>query len=377
MTSVLVVDDSQFMRTVIGNILADHGCEVYCASDGERAVEAVEKREPDIVTMDVQMPGMNGIEAVERIMQRRPTPILMLSAHTKAGADATFRALSKGAVDFLAKPGGEVSANIASIEEQLVEMVEAIADVDLTSVALERTATTATRSAGGTSVASGTQSIGARTSETPVSGRQEAATQSFVDRPTIVVGASTGGPKIVERVLADLPPALDARILVVQHMPGSFTERLAERLDSVLEYDVREANDGDLVRGGEVLVAKGDYHLTVAHYVNGRLRVRLTDDERIHGVRPAIDVTMRTAADRIDDPIVGVVCTGMGKDGAAGIEAIKKAGGHTIAQDRDTSPVFGIPRQAIATGCVDEVLPADGIADGVTEALVTDGDTHG
>ena len=383
MTSVLVVDDSQFMRTVIGNLLSDHGYEVYSASDGEGAVEAVETHAPDIVTMDVVMPGMDGIEAVERIMKRRPTPILMLSAHTKEGADATFEALSKGAVDFLAKPGGEVSVDIASLEDRLVETVEAVADADLTSIARERTAETATSVAGtaGTASEAGTEppkpDAPATPAEPSTSDRPAPTDRSVVDRPTVVIGASTGGPKIVERVLAGLPLDLDARVLVVQHMPASFTDRLAARLDSVLDYDVSEASDGDRVDGGEILVAKGGYHLEIAHYVNGRVRVRLTETERVHGVRPAIDVTMRTAADRIDDPLVGVVCTGMGKDGAAGIEAIEAAGGHTIAQDRATSPVFGIPRQAIATGAVDDVLPADEIADGILDTLSTDGDTNG
>jgi two-component system chemotaxis response regulator CheB len=383
MTSVLVVDDSQFMRTVVGNLLSDHGYEVYSASDGEGAVEAVETHAPDIVTMDVVMPGMDGIEAVERIMKRRPTPILMLSAHTKEGADATFEALSKGAVDFLAKPGGEVSVDIASLEDRLVETVGAVADADLTSIARERTAESAT-SVAGTVGGSSTSRSTLGDVETPPSTDEPAATdrptgadRTFVDRPTVVIGASTGGPKIVERVLAGLPLELDARVIVVQHMPGSFTDRLAARLDSVLEYDVSEAGDGDRIEGGEVLVAKGGYHLEVAHYVNGRARVRLNEDRRVHGVRPAIDVAMRTAADRIDDPIVGVVCTGMGKDGAAGIETIQAAGGHTIAQDRATSPVFGIPKQAIATGAVDDVLPADDIADGILDALSTEGDTNG
>jgi len=383
MTSVLVVDDSQFMRTVIGNLLSDHGYEVYSASDGERAVEAVETHAPDIVTMDVVMPGMDGIEAVERIMKRRPTPILMLSAHTKKGADATFEALSKGAVDFLAKPGGEVSVDIASLEDRLVETVEAVADADLTSIARDRTAETATSVAGTTGTGSGADAeptepeVPATPADPSTSDRPTPAERSFVDRPTLVIGASTGGPKIVERVLAGLPLGLDARVLVVQHMPGSFTDRLAARLDSVLDYDVSEASDGDRVEGGEILVAKGGHHLEIAHYVNGRVRVRLTEKQRVHGVRPAIDVTMRTAADRIDDPLVGVVCTGMGKDGAAGTEAIEAAGGHTIAQDRATSPVFGIPRQAIATGAVDDVLPADEIADGILDVLSTDGDTNG
>lgn len=395
MTSVLVVDDSQFMRTVIGNLLSDHGYEVYSARDGEQALDAVEKHDPDIVTMDVVMPGVDGIEAVERIMKRQPTPILMLSAHTKEGADATFEALSKGAVDFLAKPGGEVSVDIGSLEDRLVETVDAVADADLTSIARERTAETATSVASTAAADSETVTSGASTGASQPDGpesttsspstpagpktvpRPTESDRTYVDRPTVIIGASTGGPKIVEQVLAKLPADLDARVLVVQHMPASFTDRLAARLDSVLEYDVSEASDGDRVDGGEILIAKGESHLEIAHYVNGRVRVRLTKKQRVHGVRPAIDVTMQTAADRIDDPIVGVVCTGMGKDGAAGIEAIAEAGGHTIAQDRTTSPVFGIPQQAIATGAVNDVLPAEEIPGGILDALSMDGDTNG
>ncbi|WP_439026125.1 chemotaxis-specific protein-glutamate methyltransferase CheB [Haloarchaeobius sp. DT45] len=366
MTSVLVVDDSQFMRTVIGNILADNGYEVYSASNGKKAVAAVAEHDPDIVTMDVQMPGMDGIEAVTEIMATNPTPILMLSAHTSEGADETFEALDRGAVDFLAKPSGEVSPNIASLADRLVEKVQAVEGVDASSMA--RTRATAKAAAGAPDGRSDT-------ADEP--GSEPATSGPYVKHPTVVIGASTGGPKIVEQIVTSLPVALGAKVLVVQHMPASFTDRLAARLDRLSNYDVYEASDGLRLRDGDIAIARGDYHMEVVSNVAGNVRVRLTQEERRHGVRPAIDVTMETAAERVSDPLCGVTLTGMGKDGAAGIAAIKAAGGATIAQDEESSPVFGIPQKAIETGCVDQVLPADDIPEGICTVFTQEAQTHG
>ncbi|WP_267639249.1 chemotaxis-specific protein-glutamate methyltransferase CheB [Haloarchaeobius amylolyticus] len=366
MTSVLVVDDSQFMRTVIGNILADDGYEVYSASNGKKAVEAVAEHDPDIVTMDVQMPGMNGIDAVTEIMATNPTPILMLSAHTSKGADETFEALDRGAVDFLAKPSGEVSPNIASLADRLVEKVQAVASVDASSMK-SRSKARAAAGGGQTGDRTGTDesSDGATTS------------RSYVKHPTVVIGASTGGPKVVEQIVTNLPVALGAKVLVVQHMPASFTDRLAARLDRLSNYDVHEATDGLRLRDGDIAIARGDYHMEVVSNVAGNVRVRLTQDERRHGVRPAIDVTMETAAERVSDPLCGVTLTGMGKDGAAGMVAIKEAGGATIAQDEASSPVFGIPQKAIETGCVDQVLSATDIPEGICSVFTQEAQSHG
>ncbi|WP_049914702.1 chemotaxis-specific protein-glutamate methyltransferase CheB [Haloterrigena salina] len=400
MTRVLVVDDSGFMRTVIGNALTGAGYEVETATNGSEAIEAVAAYDPDVVTMDVEMPELGGIDAVERIMATNPTLILMLSVHTEEGTEATLDALERGAVDFLHKPDGADERTVTDLTDDVVAKVDELADANVSSIALARASASAyaTRSnqeaAAGRAVAgSGNDAqVGSgggpqASPDGPAVGPRAAAGTEIGDfppvdlegeyaaDPVVVLGASTGGPKIVERLFERLPIELDAKVLVVQHMPAGFTERFADRLDTRSEYDVREATDGESIHPGEAVIAPGDAHLEVLSNVNGRLRVRLDDGERLHGVRPAIDVTMRTAAERVDDPLCGVVLTGMGRDGADGIEAIHAAGGRTIAQDEATSPVFGIPCQAIQTGCVDDIAPAPELVAAIVDAFDTDGET--
>jgi two-component system chemotaxis response regulator CheB len=359
----LVVDDSQFMRTVVRTALEGADYEVVEASDGETAVQATHRHDPDVITMDVEMPGMNGIDATEAIMSTQPTPILMLSAHTERGAEATFNALSKGAVDFLPKPDGEVSTDTGDLAMDLVAKVETVRGADVSAVTPE-----ADSGDDGAIGLADPDATGDATADDVESSVGEVG-REYVEHPTVVLGASTGGPKVIQRVLYDLPRDVDARVLIVQHMPENFTARLADRLDSVSSYDVREAEDGMRVGGGEVVLARGGKHMRVDSYSGGRIRLRLTDEEKVHGVRPAIDVTMHSAATTIDDPLVGVALTGMGRDGARGIEAIKQVGGTTVAQDEASSPVWGIPRSAVETGAVDTVVGATEIADAVVRTL--------
>ena len=353
----VVVDDSQFMRTVIGDILEADGIEVVAtASDGAAAVEAVLEHTPDVVTMDLEMPGMGGIEAVERLMAERPTPVLVLSAHAGSDTAPTFEALEKGAIDFFTKPGGEVSMEMRAHEDQLVETVRSVAAADPTAAG----AGGATAGAGG---AAGT-GTGTEPTRSPTTTRED--DREFRDGGTLVVGASTGGPPVVEQLLAGLPPAADLRVLVIQHMPGGFTGRFADRLDAASEYDVREATDGARIGGGEALVAKGGHHLVVSGYGGGRLRVRLTETEPVHGVRPAADRTLESAAEQIDGPLTAAILTGMGYDGATGVQSVADAGGTVVAQDEASSAVFGMPRRAIETGVVDAVHPASDLADAIS-----------
>jgi len=344
-TRAVVADDSHFMRSVISDILSEGGVDVVAeAKNGREAVSLVDEHRPDVVTMDVEMPEMNGIAAVDEIMDRCPTPVLMLSAHTDENADVTFEALDNGAVDFFTKPGGEVSMEMSRLKDQLVDMVLSVAEVDVT--APSRTAPTDT------------------TQPSTTTGAAE-----YADDPTLIIGSSTGGPKMVESVLSELPLDADFRVLVVQHMPGGFTGRFAERLDARSEYAVSEATDGARIGGGEALIAAGDYHMEVTDYRAGKVKVGLTQDPPVNNVRPAVDVTMETAAATVTGPLVGVILTGMGEDGAAGIEAIHGAGGTTIAQDEATSAVFGMPKRAIETGCVDGVAPVDDVAAAILDAL--------
>jgi two-component system chemotaxis response regulator CheB len=348
--TAVVVDDSPFMRTLISDMLEAGGISVLdTAANGELGVEAVEEYAPDVVTMDLKMPDVDGIEAVERIMTECPTPVLVLSAYAADGAELTFEAMERGAVDFFEKPSGEVSAGLQQQRDALISTVRSVASVDVS-----------------TTDTTGHPTAADRDASVPTTDDR-----AYVQRPTLVVGASTGGPTVVEEVLAGLPIETDLRILVVQHMPEGFTGRFAKRLDEASDYAVREASDGDRIGGGEALLARGGKHLRVSGYGGGRIRVSLTEDEPVHSVRPAVDVTLRTAADRIDGPLSVAILTGMGADGADGARAVSAAGGTVIAQDEGTSAVFGMPKRAIETGAVDDVRPREELVAGIVDTITT------
>jgi two-component system chemotaxis response regulator CheB len=300
---VLVTDDSLFMRAAIKKLLsADPRFDIVGeAKDGRDAVDKVQALRPDVCTMDFNMPNLDGAGAVREIMRIHPTPVVMLSAHTREGAKETFEALAAGAVDFLAKPSGEVSAELA---------------------------------------------IG------------------VVGPKVVVVGVSTGGPAALGRFLPRFPADTSLALIVVQHLPAGFTAALAERLDSMCAIRVREAADGDRPEPGLALIAPGDRHLEVLP--DGSLRT--TEDPEVNGVRPSADVTMRAAAAVFGRRAVGVVMTGMGKDGAEGMRAIKSVGGATLVQDEASSVIWGMPRACVDAGLADRVVPLDALADAVRTA---------
>ena len=347
----VVVDDSRFMRGLISDLLDEAGVPVVGeAKDGVEALEVIAEEEPDAVTMDLEMPRMNGIEAVEQIMDEQPTPVLMLSAHTEDGAEVTFEALEKGAVDFFSKPGGEVSMGVSQHADQLVATLRSVADADLTQ---------ASRQAADTQRQPASPGAG---------GAATTGLEPFDDQRTIVIGSSTGGPDAVEQVMAELP-AGDARVIVVQHMPEAFTARFADRLDNASRYEVREATDGVRIGAGEAVVARGGSHLGIAGYSNGRIRLELIEADRGRSVRPAVDETMTAVAETIDDPLTGVILTGMGSDGAEGICAMQRAGATTIAQNKESCVIYGMPKRAIEAGCIDEVRHIDDIATTIRELV--------
>jgi two-component system chemotaxis response regulator CheB len=324
---VLVVDDSLFMRAAIKKALeADGRFEVAgVAKDGREGVDKVLALAPDVVTMDLNMPRLDGRGAVKEIMARRPTPVVMLSAYTREGARDTLDALAAGAVDFLAKPSGEVSSDFERLAPRLcAKLVEA--------------AQAAPRS---TPIPAARAHPGAPHATWPGTGPR-----------VLVIGISTGGPATLGQLLPRLPGDLGLALLVVQHMPAKFTETLAERLDAQSAIEVREARDGDRPRQALALIAPGDHHLEVADA--GVIRV--TTAPEVNNCRPSVDVTMRSAARVFGRRAVGLLMTGMGRDGADGMGAIKAAGGVTLVQDRLSSVIWGMPKAAIDAGAADEVV---------------------
>jgi two-component system chemotaxis response regulator CheB len=352
---VAVVDDSSFVRAALVRIIdSDPRFEVVGqASDGASAIALCERLRPDVVTMDYNMPGMNGDEVVRQILARAPIPIIMVSAHTTEGAAATVAALAAGAIDVVAKPSGEVSMDLAKVSAELLEKL-AVASRARPQPSTPPPSVSMTRLTAAEPSPASSQRM---PSSLPIS------SAPLADR-VVVIGSSTGGPAALEVVMRSLE-ASRAGVILVQHMSATLTAALAKRLDGVGAMRVREAADGDRPRSGVALLAPGDRHLTL---VAGGA-VRLSEDPPVHGVRPAVDVTMRSAASALGARLVGVVLTGMGRDGALGLAAIKAAGGRTIAQDQGTSVVFGVPKAAIELGVVDEVTPLHGIAAAIARAV--------
>ncbi len=331
----VVADDSGFIRSVLTSILEDAGVEVVGeASDGEKAVRKVVETEPDVVTMDVEMPEMDGIQAVDEIMQKRPTPVVMFSAHTQEGSDRTFEALEKGAFDFVPKPDGD-SPGISSVSDEFTGKVKLAAEADARTLLKERN--------GDASEAGAVEEHG----------RAEVAAEQSL----LVVGASTGGPAVVESLLKNLPSDVGLRVLVVQHMPKLFTERFARRLGRETGFDVYEASDGSRLKPGEVAVAPGHAHTGVESHSEEASNLTVDDRETIVNVKPSIDVALSTAADAAAERAIAVVLTGMGEDGKQGARRIQEQDGTVIAQSAESCAVFGIPGAVVDNGDADVVLP--------------------
>jgi len=346
---VLVVDDSAFMRGAIARLLsADPRFEVVGqAADGHEAVQLARKLEPGVITMDYNMPGLNGAQATRAILAERATAIVMLSAHTSDGARETIEALAAGAVDFVTKPRGEVSVNLGDVRIELLSKLVAAAGANVAFDQVEPSSVPSSRS--------------------PRSSRSLAAATRAMPPGTrvVVLASSTGGPAALVRVLPTLKLGDHGALVIVQHMPSGYTRPLADQLSEVSAVPVREAQSGDVIEAGVALVAPGGSHLCV----DRAGRVALTETPPVHGVRPAADVTFKSVAQGYGGRAVGVVLTGMGRDGALGLAAIKAAGGHTVAQDRQTSVVYGMPKAALEMGVVDDVVSLDRVGKLVTKLI--------
>jgi len=334
---LLVIDDSATVRAILCRELArDERFEVIgYARDGQDGVEKVAALRPDVITLDVEMPRLNGLEALERIMRDTPTRVVMVSSLTSAGAAATMKALDLGAVDFIAKP---VNGGVGTVHGVIDELREKIAHA-----ATARLHRPHLRTASSLPIAPlGTQ---------------------WADR-VVVIGSSTGGPQALRAVLTALPADLNVPVLIVQHMPPGFTRALADRLNELGPLAVKEARPGSHVERGTVLIAPGGFHMAVR---TGGL-IELTQTPSECGVRPAANVLMESAAAVYGAATVGVVLTGMGKDGTRGAGLIKEAGGEVIAEDESTCVVYGMPRSVAEAGYVDHVAPLDKVAGAIVHA---------
>lgn len=338
---VLVVDDSSFMRKFITDIIsANRQLEVIgTAIDGREAVQKTIELKPDVITLDVEMPEMDGLEALRIIMQKCPTPVVMLSNQTRVGAEATVRALELGAVDFVAKPSGNISLDLDKIQDELILKVKVAARI------YQRVSKQSTFP----------EVELAKIEKLNISTGLAPALQKLV-----AIGTSTGGPRALQTVLSRIPGNIPAGIVIVQHMPKGFTGSLARRLDEISQIRVKEAEEGDEVVAGTAYLAPGDKHMQLKR-IGDKLVVRLSEAEPVSGHRPSVDVMMDSTVD-CGLPVIGVLLTGMGSDGVQGLTRIKEFNGVTIAEDQSTCVVWGMPRAAVEKNAADRVVPLPDIA---------------
>ncbi len=359
MIRVMIVDDSPLVRKIAADILnGTPGIQVVAtAATAEFALNKLERERPDVVTMDMEMPGMGGVEAIRRIMQRFPVPVIVLSAHARRGAELTLQALEAGAVDFMLKPAASLSGGLDAVARELVEKVRGASGIQLRPGAgaqqAEREAAAPPSRQGGRSW----------------SGSGESPRASAAARYELVaIGTSTGGPVALKTVLSGLPGDFPLPIVAVQHMPPVFTKAFAERLNISCALRVKEAEDGDPLRPGQVLIAPGDYHLLVLRHPL-EPKASLNRREAVSGHRPSVDVLMRSVAREYGSKAIGVIMTGMGKDGAEGLRELNMRGGYVLAQDRESSVIYGMNREVIENGDAHRVVAVERIADSLLEQV--------
>jgi two-component system chemotaxis response regulator CheB len=352
---VLVADDSAFMCKVLKEIInSDAQLEVAgTARDGREAVALAESLRPDVITMDINMPHLDGLQATELIMSQHPRPVVIVSSESREGAASTLRALELGAIDFVPKPTNGIDLDMRNIREELTRKLKMAAKVRVV-----RTAT-----------------MSKLTAHAPVA--LASASSNNADRaaqynagngtkfPIVVIAASTGGPAAVMRVVAGLPKDLQAAVLLVLHMPAAFTSQFTIQLAEVSRLPVKEAESHEAPQPGVIYLCPGANHLRIS----STGKIALDGGPRIEGYRPCADVALESAAAFARPLTLAVVLTGMGNDASKGVRAVKAAGGHVIVQDEATSVIFGMPAEAIKTGSVDEVLPLDQISAAIEKRI--------
>lgn len=340
---VLVVDDSALMRKIITDILsADSRIEVVAnARDGVDCLEKLNVVKPDVITLDVEMPRKNGIDTLKEIMSIRPTPVIMLSSLTQEGAQITLQALSLGCIDCVGKPSGHISLKLDEIGHEIIEKVVVASTAKLR------------------------KSVGVPTVQSP----PVLAVFSSKKKEIVVIGASTGGPVALQQVLSSLPGNFPVPIAVVQHMPLNFTNSFAKRLDSISQLQVVEGYDGLEFRQGMVVIAPSGRHMLLSKKMNGSVACSFSDAPPVLFVKPAANLLFVSAADEFESGAVGVILTGMGKDGADGAVALHRKGGRVIAESQETCVVYGMPKAAVEAGVVDQLLPLRDIPNAIIKSV--------
>ena len=349
LTTVLVVDDSAFMRKLIAEMVESSGeyRVVGTATDGVEALEQVRALSPDVVTLDIEMPRLDGLQALEQIMKEMPRPVVMLSAAgSEHGNEMTLRALDRGAIEFVRKPSGPISIDLLTVREELAAALNAARAVNMAGLKTPQAPT-------------------ARVT-TDVTAKTSAVSATRV----VAIAASTGGPRALGEIIPHLPENLGAAVVIVQHMPREFTRTLSRRLDAMSRLHVSEAEDGEPLRENRVYIAPGGYHMRVDGHV-GNGSIRLDTSPTVWGVRPAADPLFASVAEVFGASAIGVILTGMGRDGAEGLRRIRDAGGLGAIQDRDSSIVYGMPQAALALAGADRVVAAQEMARAIRDLCRT------
>jgi two-component system chemotaxis response regulator CheB len=348
---VLVVDDSAFMRyTITENINNRPGLSVVGnARNGQQALELIPKLKPDVITLDIEMPVLDGLSTLREIMSNNPIPVIMLSSLTADGSFETIQALTLGAVDFVLKPTNK--ANVATVMDDVAAKIFQAAAAKISRIPSNR---------------NHIRVIPRTVIQPEHTKKTEKYTREFKKQDKIVIiGSSTGGPKALHTVIPALSTQIQAAVLIVQHMPAKFTQSLADRLDTISIISVKEAEEGDRLQVGQALLAPGGFHMKV----NKNGEISLNKMPPVHGVRPSVDVTMMSLAENFGSQVIGVVLTGMGRDGTNGSALIRSCGGKIIAEDESSCVVWGMPRSVYEAGQTDIVVPLDEIADQI-QAMV-------
>lgn len=349
MIRIFIADDSAFMRKILSDLFMSQPDFIVLgtARNGKEAVEKIRVLKPDLITMDVNMPVMDGISALEIIMKEMPMPVVMVSSLTKNGAEATVRALSLGAVDFIEKMSGPIP-KIEAIKTTILDKCRAAVGANVLQKALPTAA-----------------KVPAFKSVDFKSGSNLGI--GSLSEKIIAIGTSTGGPRALQHVITKLPRSLPCGVVIVQHMPPGFTKSLAERLNSLSEVTVKEAEDNDVIGPGKVFIAPGNYHITVQQQGDKRV-VKLNQDPPLASHRPAVDVLFDSVS-KYGNRVVAAIFTGMGSDGAKGMKKIKANGGFCIAEDESTAVVYGMPKAVVDLGLANQVLPIEKIADALVQAV--------